>query len=256
MTASTIGILGLGEAGSLIGAGLAAAGANVRGWDPVVFAAEGVERVAGAADVADGADAVLSLNSASDARDAAESVAGRLGPGHLYADANTASPGRKRELAELLEPTGAVFADVALMAPVAGRGLRTPALASGPGAGRFVDLFAPLGMPAEDGGAEVGAAAERKLARSVFFKGMAAAAGEALAAGERLGFRDWLHADLAALLAEADAGLLDRMVEGSRTHAVRREAEMAAATAMLESLGVPPRVSAASRDWYAELAAA
>ena len=43
---------------------------------------------------------------------------------------------------------------------------------------------------------------------------------------------------------------------GSRRHAVRRRAEMEAAVAMLEELGVTPRVAAASEAWLGELAAA
>jgi hypothetical protein len=46
----------------------------------------------------------------------------------------------------------------------------------------------------------------------------------------------------------------DHLVAGSRKHAVRRRAEMEAAVAMLEELGVEPRVAAASEAWLAELA--
>jgi prephenate dehydrogenase len=53
----------------------------------------------------------------------------------------------------------------------------------------------------------------------------------------------------------ADAAAFDHLVEGSRKHAVRRRAEMEAAVATLEQLGVAPRVSAASEAWLAELAA-
>ena len=58
-------------------------------------------------------------------------------------------------------------------------GLATPALASGAGAERFAELFGPLGMPVEVVGATPGDAAGLKLLRSVFMKGIAAAAIEA-----------------------------------------------------------------------------
>jgi hypothetical protein len=48
--------------------------------------------------------------------------------------------------------------------------------------------------------------------------------------------------------------MLDRMEQGSVTHAVRRADEMAAATDMLGELGVPARIAAASRDWLEQLA--
>ena len=83
----------------------------------------------------------------------------------------------------------------------------------------------------------------------------AATGGEALAAVERLVCEDWLRRDIEATLEAADASLLDRLVEGSRVHAVRRVEEMAAAVAMLEELGVEPRVARAAGEWLTELAA-
>ena len=86
-------------------------------------------------------------------------------------------------------------------------------------------------------------------------KGLAAAVGEALAAGERLGIEDWLRRDIEATLTGADAGLLRRLVEGSSAHAARRVDEMAAAVEMLEELGVEPRSAAAAEEWLRSLAA-
>ena len=103
-------------------------------------------------------------------------------------------------------------------------------------------------------GAEPGAAAARKLARSVFAKGLAAAIGESLAAAEQLGFEDWLYADLERTLEQADAALLERLIEGSRIHADRRVEEMAAAVEMLEEAGVEPRIASASEAWLRSLA--
>ena len=87
-------------------------------------------------------------------------------------------------------------------------------------------------------------------------KGLAAAIGEALEAADRIGGRDALYADIAATLTDADEALLRRLVEGSAQHAARRAEEMAAARAMLEELGVEPRVAAASEAWLRSLRAA
>ena len=194
---TTVALLGLGEAGGTIAADLRAAGVTVRGWDPLP---ETGPDAASAADAARGADVVLSLNSAADALDAARSVLEVLGPGAVLADGNTAPPALKRELAALVAPTGAAFADVALMAPVPGNGVRTPALASGPGAEAFAAALGPLGMPVTVAGPEPGLAAERKLLRSVVWKGIAAVAGEAMAAGRAAGCEDWMRAELVAVL--------------------------------------------------------
>jgi 3-hydroxyisobutyrate dehydrogenase-like beta-hydroxyacid dehydrogenase len=139
------------------------------------------------------------------------------------------------------------------MAPVPGRGIRTPALASGPGAAAFAELARGYGMPVEVLGPEAGDAAARKLVRSVFAKGLAAAVGESLAAAEALGCADWAYEDIERTLTGADEELLRRLIEGSRRHAARRVDEMAAAVSMLEELGVEPRVAAAAGEWLRAL---
>ena len=118
----------------------------------------------------------------------AAGAAPALGPDAIFADLNTAAPQLKRELAELVPR----FVDVALLGPVPARGLGTPSLASGPVAQEFADLVGPLGMPVEVVSTTPGDAAGMKLLRSVFMKGLAAAAIESLAGAEALGQREWL----------------------------------------------------------------
>jgi 3-hydroxyisobutyrate dehydrogenase-like beta-hydroxyacid dehydrogenase len=255
VTVSDVAILGLGEAGSMLARDLAAAGVHVRGFDPAVSASD-AELAPTAAEAVRGAYAVLSLNAAAVAVGAAEAAADGLGADQLFADLNTAAPAVKRAVAAVVGAAGAVFADVALMGPVPRRGLRTPALASGPGAERFAQRFGALGMPVTVVGDAPGDAAARKLARSVFAKGLAASVGEALAAARALDCEDWMYGELERTLTEADAALLRRLIEGSRLHAGRRREEMAAAVAMLDELGVEPRVASASEAWLAALAEA
>jgi 3-hydroxyisobutyrate dehydrogenase-like beta-hydroxyacid dehydrogenase len=251
--ALTVAVLGLGEAGTALAADLADAGARVVGFDPRADAGEASARADSAEQAAAGADAVLSVNSADAALIAARSVAGALAKGQLYADLNSAGAPLKQELAALLQPTGALFADVALMAPVPGRGLRTPALVSGPGAELFAERIGSLGMPVEVVGPEPGQAAVRKLLRSVFMKGLAAAAIEALTAAAAAGCDDWLREEIATALDSADGALLERFETGSRKHAARRVHEVEDASALLRELGVEPRVSEASAGWLKEL---
>ncbi len=132
--APVIAVLGLGEAGSAIAADLAAAGAVVRGFDPVVPAGPGIMQCDGDADACRGAAAVLSLTCAHEAEAALAAALPGLEDDACYADLNTASAGFKAHLADLAAAAGTGFADVAMMSPVPGRGLRTPMLASGPAA--------------------------------------------------------------------------------------------------------------------------
>jgi len=241
-----IAVLGLGEAGSRIAANLVAAGCVVRGWDPALRAV-GVTNATSAQEAVTGADVVLSLNAAAVALAAAREVAATLASTALYADLNTASPQVKRQIADAVPVQ---FADIALVGVVPSSGLATPALASGAGAERFAELFRPLGMPVDVVGPEPGEAAALKLLRSVFMKGIAAAALESLEAAHAAGVEKRVHADIAAVLGEP---LLERLLTGSRIHAARRVDEMRAAAAYLEELGVEPRVASAAAAWLEQL---
>jgi 3-hydroxyisobutyrate dehydrogenase-like beta-hydroxyacid dehydrogenase len=250
----SVAVLGLGEAGATIAADLAAAGARVVGFDPRPDAGDDAVPKAGSPNEAvDGADIVLNVNSAEAALFAVRAVAGELAAGQVFADLNSAGAPLKRELAALVEPSGALFADVALMAPVPGRGLRTPALVSGPGAERFAERMGAVGMPVDVVGPEPGQAAVRKLLRSVFMKGLAASAIEALTAARAAGCEDWLRGELGAALDSADGALLERFETGSRRHAARRVHEVEDASALLRELGVEPRISEASAGWLKQL---
>ena len=245
-----IGILGLGEAGGTIAADLRAAGAVVRGYDPLP---ETRPDVPSPTLVVADADVVVSLTTAAEAVAAARSVLAALRRGQIYADANTSSAALKRELAALLAPTGAEFADVALMAPVQGRGVRTPAVASGPGAAAFAEHLGAFGMPVTVLPGPPGTAATRKLLRSVGWKGVAGVVNEALAAARAAGVERWMRGELLDLFRTCDDQALTRMEQGSRRHARRRAHEMADVAALLRELGVPPHFAEAARLQLEEL---
>ncbi|TDV57224.1 NAD(P)-dependent oxidoreductase [Actinophytocola oryzae] len=247
----TVAVLGLGEAGGAIARDLVEAGAVVRAYDPAVPAAAGMVPCADEADAATDADLVLSVNSATAAAEALRTGAATA---RVWADLNTGSPGLKRRLSELAGERGVAFADVAIMAPVPGRGLRTPMLATGPAATRVAGLLNPLGARVDTMAGPPGLAAERKLLRSVFFKGLAAAVVEALAAGRAAGCEEWLRANITEELTRAGESTVDRLVTGTHQHAVRRADEMAAATDMLTELGVAPTITSATRDFLTRLA--
>jgi 3-hydroxyisobutyrate dehydrogenase-like beta-hydroxyacid dehydrogenase len=249
----TVALLGLGEAGSALALDLVAAGAVVRGFDPAGGAVDGVEVLGAAREAVDGSDVVLSVTAAAAALDAAGSAASALREGQVYADLNSAGAALKRAVAEVVAPTGAQFADVALMGILPREGLRTPALASGPGAQAFAERLGALGMPVEVLGDEPGAAATRKLLRSVFMKGLAAACIESLRAARAAGCGKWMREEIATTLAQADAALLDRLVTGSERHAARRVDETRAARELLAELGVEPRITDAAGGWLAQL---
>ncbi len=198
---------------------------------------------------------MLSVNSASEALAALEASLDALAPGAVWADLNTAAPAVKRRLAAIGEERGIPVTDIAMMAPVPGKGLRVPMLASGEAADGVARGLRRYGADIEVLAGPAGLAATRKLLRSVFFKGMAASIVEALEAARAAGLEDWLTGHIAEDLASQDAATLARIVTGTRQHAVRRGHEMAAAAEMLADLGVQPVMAAASQHLHERLAA-
>ncbi|MFI5937499.1 NAD(P)-binding domain-containing protein [Actinoplanes sp. NPDC051494] len=140
-----IAVLGLGEAGGEIARDLVAAGADVRGYDPLREPPPGVVARKDEADTVRDAGLVLSVNSSRDALPALRNALPALRPGTIWADLNTASPQTKVALQELLAGRDVPVVDVALMAPVPGKGLRTPMIVSGPGAARYAGVLTALG---------------------------------------------------------------------------------------------------------------
>jgi 3-hydroxyisobutyrate dehydrogenase-like beta-hydroxyacid dehydrogenase len=244
---AAIAVLGLGEAGSEIARDLVAAGADVRGYDPKGLTVPGVQQRGSEAEAVADADLVLSVNSSHDARTALENALPALRPGTVWADLNTASPGLKAALADKAGEAVPVV-DVALMSPVPGKGVRTPMLVSGPAADRYAETMTAYGAQVTVQPGPVGEAISRKLLRSVFYKGLAAAVVEAVTAAEAAGCGDWLRDNVSAELAGFDERTIDRLIDGTHKHARRRADEMTAATEQLLELGVTARIAPAARD--------
>ena len=233
-----IAVLGLGEAGGEIARDLVAAGADVRGYDPRLKPPDGVEPRSDDADAVRDAELVLSVNSSHDAMEALENSLPALAAGTIWADLNTAAPALKAALAQRVAGRDVAIVDVALMSPVPGKGLRTPMLVSGEGTARYAEILTGFGGDVTIQPGPAGEAISRKLLRSVFYKGLAAAVVEAMAAAEAAGF---------------DERTIDRLIDGTHQHARRRADEMTAASEQLLGLGVPPRIAAAARDLLIEL---
>jgi len=250
-----IAVLGLGEAGERIAGDLVDLGVEVRGYDPMVVAPpDGVTRTSTLVEAVTSVDLVLALVPASAVVAVAADAASALAPGTIYADCAASGAAAKRAAARLVEEAGAEFVDVAILGVVPATGLRTPALLSGPGAARLAPILAGLGVPVEVVSDRPGDAAERKLLRSVFMKGLAAVVGEALEAGRRLGFEDWLLGQIEDELERADGSLVSRFEQGTRRHAPRRVVEMAAAVELLQEHDLPADVTRAALARLARLA--
>ena len=238
---------GLGEAGSRMAADLSASGVPVIGFDPApVPTPPGVVRAHDPVTAVEGATVVIAITAATDAQGALEQALAAIPPFLQYADFSTAAPHLKRALSTSAVGAGLRFTDVALMGTVAGRGITTPALASGPDAEALADTMRPLGMELRVVGAAPGMAATHKLLRSVAVKGLTAVVIECMNAAHQAGLADETWANIAAQITSADEEFLRRLVEGAGRHAQRRGVEMEAACELLADLGVAPLLTRAT----------
>lgn len=245
-----ITILGLGEAGALYASGFTEAGASVRGYDPfTTLASSRVTQFDELGPAVDGADLVISLVGASASLSVAQSALPLITPPAIFADFNTGSPVDKITLAALAAEFGVLFADVAVLAPVNRSGSRTPLMTSGDGNLALVSLLRPLDVPIEAISGGAGAAAGRKLLRSVFMKGLAGVILESVAAGKRAGSEDWIRAQIASEFGPQGSALVERLVTGSRVHAARRKHEVSDAIAFLGELDTPSWMSEGTLRW-------
>jgi 3-hydroxyisobutyrate dehydrogenase-like beta-hydroxyacid dehydrogenase len=252
-----IAVLGLGEAGSIYARGLAERGADVAGYDPhAPQTPTGVTRASSVGDAVDGADLVLSLVGASAADAALAEALPVMPPTAVFADLSTGAPEQKRGLATRTVAAGILFADVAIMAPVPRAGIQTELLASGDGAERATDALGGLGLPIRVVGTAAGDAAALKLVRSVFMKGLAGLVFESLAAAEQIGAASEARAQIARELGPDGDALVQRLLDGTRQHAARREHEMRDARDLLDRLGTPTWMTDGTLAWLRSLAPA
>jgi 3-hydroxyisobutyrate dehydrogenase-like beta-hydroxyacid dehydrogenase len=232
-------VFGLGEAGSLIAADLARSELDVLGYDPAaVPTPDGVARAEDPISAVDRTDLVLSITAAADAAGALGQAAEAIPEGTMYADLSTASPGLKDALAAEAESHGLRFTDIALMAPVPGKGLATPALASGMGAEECARIINEHGGAVEYLSDVPGDAAARKLLRSIVTKGLTSLLVESLRAAEEYQASDWLWSHLVETITDADGALLVRLLDGTPPHIDRRIDEMRTAEEFIQAVGV------------------
>jgi len=248
----TITIVGFGEAGQHVGAGLVREGTvrlsayDIRHNEPALIEAanRNSTRFKGTADAVEGSALIFSFVTASSAVDAASAVAKHLKPGQTYIDFNSVSPATKRKVAEVVTATGAEFIEAAIMAPVPGLDHKVPVLVSAPGAQATAVRLNAIGMNAEVAGNRIGDASLSKMLRSIFIKGIEALMLESLTAARHAGIEERILDSVQKTLPginwrELAAYNLERTV----AHGNRRAAEMYESAATVAELGLDPFVT-------------
>jgi 3-hydroxyisobutyrate dehydrogenase-like beta-hydroxyacid dehydrogenase len=250
-----IAVLGLGEAGAHYAEGFASLGATVTAYDPMAAPdLRDVRQAPTLRDAVEGADYAISLVGAVVSSSVLDEALESLGTSTIFADLNTGSPELKQGLSRRAAASGIRFVDIAVMAPVPRAGIMTPLLASGGSAPRLVDDWAKLGIPVSAVGEVAGDAAGLKLLRSVFMKGLAALVFESTTAAEKVGAKPWMIDEIAVELGPEGRALVDRLVEGTRTHAERRAHEMEDVAEYLHALNAPSWMTTSTITWLRAIA--
>ena len=231
-------LIGFGEAGSTF--------ARAAGWEgrarafdirPVDFDAAAVRGCASLAEALAEAPSVISVVTADHALAVAQDAAPLIAPGAFFFDMNSVAPDTKRTAAEVIGAAGAIYIDVAVMAPVDPSRLATPLLLAGPEAEAGSAALAALGFTnLRAVGDDVGRASTIKMLRSVMVKGIEALTAECLIACECAGVTDEVLGSLGGDLATGADYRIDRML----VHGGRRAAEMAEVVKTLAALGIEP----------------
>jgi len=258
-----VAFVGFGEVGAAFAKAFAAAGAEVSAYDRLLDSADGRARLdaragdttvvfAALGDALRGARYVFSTVTTDVAREAAIACRPHLAPGQSWIDLNATAPAVKREIAAIIEPSGAAFVEGALLGAVGVSGAQTELLLGGAEAGATArTLAADYGLNVRHYSDEIGKASTYKMLRSVFSKGLEALLIEFLVAGERAGMRAELWAEVVELLGRErfEKVATNWVCSHSVAHA-RRWHEMVQVEKVLREMGIEPVMTAATESVF------
>jgi 3-hydroxyisobutyrate dehydrogenase-like beta-hydroxyacid dehydrogenase len=258
-----VAFVGFGEVAAAFARAFVAAGAQVSAYDVLLDAPDGPARLAARAgdtpvafaaldEALRGARYVFSTVTTDVARGAAQACSAHLVPGQSWIDLNATEPAVKREIAAIIEPSGATFVEGALLGAVGVTGAKTELLLGGTaGAATARTLAGDVGLNVRHYSDEVGRASTYKMLRSVFSKGLEALLIEFLVAGERAGMRAELWEEVVELLGrERFEKVATNWVCSHAVAYERRWHEVVQVEKVLREIGIEPVMTAATESLF------
>jgi 3-hydroxyisobutyrate dehydrogenase-like beta-hydroxyacid dehydrogenase len=259
-------LIGFGEAGSILGEDLAAAGRDVVMYDILLDTAASREPMLEKArrahvraarsfeDAVAGAQVVISAVTASSSADVAAKAAKSLLGGQVLLDINSVSPAKKLSNAAMVEAAGADYVEAAVMAPVPPQRLRVPMLLGGKRASALAVELRNVGMNTTALSQQIGVASAVKMCRSIVIKGLEALTVESMLAARRFGAEREVLESLNGTFPSMGwmEQLPDYLVSRAAEHGRRRAAEMREVARTLQDVDVEPTMAlatAARQDW-------
>ncbi|QGY02459.1 NAD(P)-dependent oxidoreductase [Methylobacterium mesophilicum SR1.6/6] len=247
-----LGLVGYGEIGSTLGAGLRGAGlGSIACYDKYAFEGpyadliqarareSGVTLVRSNAGLAEAADLIVSVTPGASSLESADAFASVLTSRHTFLDFASATPKIKQTVAGKLEATGALLGDGSIEGtPLHGYSMRM--LSSGPAGEQVRDLLNPWGMQIEFTGPVLGTASGIKIIRSVLIKGIEALTDEMLLAARQYGIDEVVLASASKTLARPWMDTVQSLTPSGAIHAKRRAEELEMSADAVADAGVEP----------------
>lgn len=211
----------------------------------------GVSLVSTAEQAVVGAELVIAAVPSSYALDLCKNVCSYLQPGQLYADVSASTPDTKKKEWALLESTGVLFVDAAMLGSLPQSRHKVPITASGNGAQAFCEKVTALGMKVTVAGDRAGDASAIKLVRSIYMKGTAALMLEMASAAHTFGVLDPVVKSISKSLDDIPFEQhLTRILLGTTIHAQRRSAELKGSVQMCQEAGLPHWMTDSAIAWH------
>jgi len=284
-----VGILGCGEVGSTFAGAISRCGAQVTVYDKLLEQDGGTEiirdrlhrhlqqplhlpfppgtvdggikpgqiKLGSLREMVQGSDMILSTVTTDVAEKAAGEVVPYLHRGHIYVDMNSTAPQKKIAIAGLIMATGADFVEGAILEPVGAKGAAARILLGGKAAEKAVGILRNLGLNTEFFSEVIGRAANFKMIRSIFTKGVECLLVELLIAARRTGIQNEIWQDITGFMSGNPFEQL--AANWIRTHvsaAGRRYHEMTQVAETVAEWGLDPLMTAATRTFLARSASA
>jgi 3-hydroxyisobutyrate dehydrogenase-like beta-hydroxyacid dehydrogenase len=267
-----IGLIGFGEVGSIMAAGLRQQADSVSAWDRLLAdqkassamretaRAQGIHLVDGPQALCASSDLIISAVTASNTLSVAQTIASSIRPGCWFLDLNSASPGTKQRAAASIAAAQGRYVEAGVMTSVPPFGIAVPMLLGGPHAAELAPVLSAWGMNVERVSDQVGIASATKMCRSVMIKGLEALVIESYATARHYGVEDAMIATLRETFPGIDwtrqgEYFFSRVAQ----HGRRRAEEMREAANTVREAGFEPFMAAAiagKHDWMATAASA
>jgi 3-hydroxyisobutyrate dehydrogenase len=261
------GIIGFGEVGQVIAAGLKASGQNVMVYDtqlldasyPLIEIAERlkVKTTGNLLQLAESCNVVFSLVPSNVSTVVAKNFSENIQKGTYFLDLTTSLPSVKKQNAKIIRQADGIFTDVSIMGTVATEQYNVPLLLAGEHAREVQEIFQVFGLNSKVISEIVGAAASIKMLRSIFMKGIEALLFETMLTAEKYQVRDEVMDSISTTMKNNDfEKLADTLIITHIKHRERRHKEVKESISLVKEAGIHPFVAEGVLSFFSNSIAA